>query len=710
MRVLSTPAALVRLSAPLLLAAGAAGASQVDIQGPPGSIGFGSSVTVLPNGNIVVTDPYAGVGEQGAVHLYGPDGTLISTLTGSSPQDHIGAQGPSGGGGVTVLSSGNFVISSPAWDNGGASDAGAVTWVDGTTGLSGSISAANSLVGSASGDQVGTHVVALGNGNYVVGSPYWSNGAAPQVGAITWGNGATGIAGAVGAANSLIGPEDYDAVGINGVLPLVNGNYVVGSQSWGLGLGAVTWGDGSIATTGVVSIANSLIGATGGESLHLAYALANGNYVVTSSSWNNGEVDAAGAAAWCNGATGTAGVISATNALVGTHPGDAVGGGGVTALTNGNYVVRSPQWGDGVNTKLGAATWGDGATGLTGPVSAANSLIGTTALDGVSGTVTALSNGNYVVVSRTWQNGAIFHAGAVTWGNGTTGTTGAVSTANSLVGTHASDNVGLSGVVALGNGNYVVASPAWNDSVGAVTWLEGSSASSGVVSGANSLIGATPGDAIGNNGLVTPLSDNNYVVSSYYWNDGPATHLGAVTWGNGSTGTTGVVSAANSLVGTSTDDQVGLAGVAALPNGRYVIASPQWNVGPAQDVGAVTWRAGGGPEAGTISPSNSLVGSAQADRIGNAGVSALADGDYVVDSTYWSSSGVFVAGAVSLGNGNRASVGPLNRNNSVFGTKSYSGASQDFAYDAARKQLVVGQPASNAVTLFVLPLFADDFE
>ena len=47
-------------------------------------------------------------------------------------------------------------------------------------------------------------------------------------------------------------------------------------------------------------------------------------------------------------------------------------------------------------------------------------------------------------------------AGAVTWGNGTTGISGTVSAANSLVGSTASDQVGIGGITALSNGNYVV--------------------------------------------------------------------------------------------------------------------------------------------------------------------------------------------------------------------------------------------------------------
>src|SRR4030095_12306442 len=90
----------------------------------------------------------------------------------------------------------------------------------------------------------------------------------------------------------------------------------------------------------------------------------------------------------------------------------------------------------GALSAVGAATWGNGTTGLTGTVSAANSLIGSKAGDniGIGGAI-ALANGNYVVRSTGWDNGSIVDAGALTWGSGTTGVTGTVSVANSMAGT-----------------------------------------------------------------------------------------------------------------------------------------------------------------------------------------------------------------------------------------------------------------------------------
>mgnify|MGYP000508753390 CR=1 FL=1 len=47
--------------------------------------------------------------------------------------------------------------------------------------------------------------------------------------------------------------------------------------------------------------------------------------------------------------------------IVGSNGLDSVGSGGVTALTNGNYVISSPSWSTNSQTyySLGAVTWGN---------------------------------------------------------------------------------------------------------------------------------------------------------------------------------------------------------------------------------------------------------------------------------------------------------------------------------------------------------------
>jgi hypothetical protein len=571
-----------------------------------GGVGSGG-VTALSNGNYVVAIPNWGNGDQyfaGAVTwgngVTGTSGEVsaANSLVGSTESDQIGYCGFNDSNCVTALSNGNYVVASPHWDNGAAADAGAVTWVNGATGLSEVISEANSLVGRTAGDQAGCRlrdqiilngcnngVTALSNGNYVVASPYWHNGATADAGAVTWGNGATGVSGAVSAANSLVGSTMDDKIGFYLVTALSNGNYVSASPYWDNGAeldaGAVTWGNGSTGRSGSVSAANSLVGTFGDrvgcygdwtdptdpKSIYPCYyggvtALSNGNFVVVSPRWQG-----SGAVTWGNGATGVSGVVSEANSLVGSSDGDKIGfcehSNCVAALSSGNYVVVSPYWDDGPIADAGAVTWGNGATGVSGWVSADNSLVGSTYWDGVgSGGVTALSNGNYVVVSNKWHNGAAADAGAVTWGNGSTGTSGMVSAANSLVGSTNGDSVGNYGVTALSNGNYMITSPRWQNGaggrVGAVTWGNGSTGTSGAVSAANSLVGSTAGDEIGtelfdSTSKVFELNNGNYVVWSPDWDNGTVVDGGAVTLGNGiacAAGfTLGPISAANSVLG-----------------------------------------------------------------------------------------------------------------------------------------------------------------
>ena len=140
--------------------------------------------------------------------------------------------------------------------------------------------------------------------------------------------------------------------------------------------------------------------------------------------------------------------------LTGSTASDQVGNNAPIAMSNGHYVVRSINWDNGTVTNAGAATWGNGTTGITGVVSSSNSLVGSTASDqvGVTG-VTALSNGHYVVGSHSWDNGTRVDAGAVTWGNGSSGISGVITATNSLVGNTANQAVGGS-VISHSDGSF----------------------------------------------------------------------------------------------------------------------------------------------------------------------------------------------------------------------------------------------------------------
>ncbi len=403
----------------IIVSAGADGAlpqyQYVD-PNPVAGNAFGTTVTVLPTGNVVIgasSDDFTAAG-AGASYLFnGLTGALISTLTGASAGEGLG-------GAPTVIGD-NYLYARAGWTNNGATSAGAVTWGSGVTGVAGVVSATNSLVGTSANDKVGSAVNPLGNGNYLVSASSWTNGTAASAGALTWFRGTAGITGAVSATNSLVGTSANDKVG--GTIALrPDGSYVMRASSWTNGTatsaGAVTWGSGTTAITGAVSATNSLVGTSANDSVGGTITfLSNGNYVVTSSGWSNGTATKAGAATWGSGTVGITGVVSAVNSLVGTSVNDGQGI-QVKSLANGNYIVAASSWTNGVAGAAGAVTWINGTTGLTGVISTTNSLVGSTPNDAVGKTLTALTNGNYVVSTTQWTNGTMISAGAVTWATG----------------------------------------------------------------------------------------------------------------------------------------------------------------------------------------------------------------------------------------------------------------------------------------------------
>ncbi|KAA0133715.1 hypothetical protein FYZ48_23180 [Gimesia chilikensis] len=596
--------------------------------------------------------------------------SVNNSLVGSSISDHVGSieafNGVSTETSITVLSNGNYIVSSPYWNNGSVLNAGAVTFASGTAGISGVISSTNSLVGSSTNDEIGgwtwggmRSITELSNGNFVISSPDWDHGSATDAGAVTFGNGTTGVTGVLSAANSLVGSSSDDQVGLfdyyglSFVTTLTNGNYVVSSPFWDnddlSDAGAVTFGNGTTGTTGIITSANSLVGSSSDDSLGFTNSqgisavtpLSNGNYVVSSPDWDNGSNQDAGAFTFGNGISGTSGIINASNSLVGSSADDELGSmdfeqtSAVTALPNGNYVLTSPSWDNGDLYNAGAVTFGDGTTGVTGVISAANSLIGTIDNDrlGYSG-VTVLTNGNYVITSPFWNNpngeyGIAYAAGAVTFANGSTGITGTISESNSLVGTDSDDTVGgtnydgFTGVIPLTNGNYVVSSRNWSvgleANAGAVTFGNGTTGVQGPVSSENSLIGTQIGDLVGDISFtgfnsVHALPNGNYVVMASYWDNGTIQDAGAITLGNGSTGTSGVISANNSLVGSSHYDYLGINDpegtyeLTILDNSNFLVTSPGWDMGANYNLAAVTFGNGTNGINGPLSANNSVSG------------------------------------------------------------------------------------------------------
>ena len=679
------------------------------------------TVFALSNGNVVVARPYQDVMidtipiiNAGSVTLYnGATGAMIgSPLTGSHEDDKVGLVSVTETSGQVValtdpdLTKGNYVVSSPNWDNGPATDAGAATWVDGRTGQTrladgtagGSIiTPENSLVGSKANDKVGEinsytglGLIPLPNGHYVVRSYSWDNDSVTDAGAVTLGNGNGTTVGPVSMANSLVGSKTEDQVGRRSITVLTDGDYVVSSSLWDgtatngtniLNVGAVTlrhgvFGDGA-SPNGPVTVANSLVGSKAedrvGESI---YPLPNGHYVVLSQFWDGTAADGSanitdvGAVTWSHGDGTTVGPVTVVNSLVGSKENDSIGHGVVSKISK----PTQDSW---INSYKNFYMTGERG-------------------------VTVLSNGNYVVSSPLWDGTAadgstnISNVGAATWRKGDgTSANGPVTVSNSLHGSQAGDNVSSAGTVALSNGNYVVPSPLWAHAsvtaAGAATLCDDGAGAVGPVTETNSLHGTSSNDNVGINVLALTDSDHpergNYVVGSPDWDctdttgcSAPMPDVGAATWRKGVLGVgasvNGPVTVANSLVAsTSSAFTGGGKGGIRTAKGNYVVGTNGWKNSDGVPVGALTWINGetglpGGSGGSYISAGNSLVGRFSGERIG--GMSGdefypLPNGDYVFASPRNN-------GKVSLGHGDDGSYGPsrtfgvISAANSMLGT------------------------------------------
>ncbi|MCX7671748.1 MAG: hypothetical protein N2439_16975, partial [Anaerolineae bacterium] len=382
-------------------------------------------------------------------------------------------------------------------DYGAKTDVGAITWGNGTAGVKGVVSAANSFIGSSPADSLGySGGIVLANGHYVVRSPLWDNGAATDAGAVTWFNGTNGhawgrstVSGTIDSTNSLVGSSTSDAVGQAATLLNVdgapNGNLVIASPNWNNGAstkaGAATFMNGSAASSigkaGVVSAANSLVGGSANDCVGSGgvTALSNGAYVVSSPNWVNGTLTKAGAATWGNATTGVVGTVSASNSLVGRSANDLIGIGGVYQFQvkageapSYDYVVRSPYWNGGTSgeiSKAGALTWGNGTTGTTGTVSATNSAVGAYADQQLGMSMNFLPASKGLVVTVPSYNDGFWMGGLVVIGKPGAGGPGGDPVSSATFGANASANsiITPESITALLNAGTAVTLQANND-------------------------------------------------------------------------------------------------------------------------------------------------------------------------------------------------------------------------------------------------------
>jgi phosphodiesterase/alkaline phosphatase D-like protein len=718
-------------------------AASSDLLGPAGSGKFGTAVYTLPNGNFVVTDPEFSSGPQlkiGAVYLYaGTSHNLLNTMTGTTNNDMVGS------GGIEILKDGSFVVVSPRWNNGAATLAGAATWCDPTSGCPATVTAANSLVGDQTGDNVGTNwaltagafadsgdITPISGSAYLVRSARWGG----NKGAVTFcaSGSDSNCHGAVSAANSLVGStggSPGDLIGLN--LKLIpGGGYVVHSSYWSDTVNSKASTGAAVpcpatGCKGVISATNSLHGTLVSEQTAMSVeAFPNGAFVVSSYMW--GSSSGLGAVTYCASVSDPNCIgkpISASNSLVGKAAVDntMISSNGVTILPDGNYVVKSSSWKTDAGLRTGAATFctvSAGTSSCTGQnVTSANSLIGDWTQDSVGSAVIPLSGGAFLVTSAGWHDwtGAATYCSSIAACIGKT-----VSSTNSLVGGNkgvswsnstGGDQLSGGGIVVLSSGEYMVFSPHWDLAgtdleKGAVTFCPATGCT-GSVSLANSLSGANPNDQVGMASGIE-LAGGALIIASPYWNNAAISQAGAVTFCSSVADCKGqTVNASNSLVGDQASMQAGYYTNFTLSNGAYLVGSSNWNNGPETYAGALTWCPASGCKGMVVGSSNSLVGSHYYDYVGGYAVD-LGDGLYVTQNSSWQDGSLMGAGAVTLCSQTSGCSGPINSANSVIGSVQglydsggdYYNSFDSYNYDAVHHQLLVGLPLENKVVFFMI--------
>lgn len=519
-------------------------------------------IPVLGNGNFLIVEPGAddGTTNIGSVRLIdGATGEQIGgTVSGETTQDFVGSAG------VFVLANGDYVIASPDYDVNGLSDAGSVLLVDGATG-----EPIAELGGDQAGDALGSSgVTALDNGNFTVASQLDDDGPFVDAGSVRLVDGSNGAQ--IGAA--VFGDKAEDLLGSEGVVELANGNFVISSSGDDAGTavdaGSVILVDGETGVT----IGSPVVGSVDVENLPTfdPTPLPNGNYVVVSTSASSNGLFDNGAVWLVDGSTGA----QIGSILQGEDNFDALGSGRVVALSNSNFAVISPFDDEMGLRNPGSVRLVDGTTG---------SVI--TALYGESdddlygeGAVTELANGN-VVVATPNADGAEERVGLVQLFDPSLTTE-----VNSQAGDQRGDSLGdFPGVIALRNGNYVIAATADDDGAefgGTVRLMDGTT---GDQIGAT-IVGDQDFDSVGTN--VLELLDGSFLVVSSGESDGPGDELGTIRKIDSATG----AQFGESEIGESSFD-FGDATVTEPEGGDFfVLATPFWDKDGLQDSGRVRLR------------------------------------------------------------------------------------------------------------------------
>lgn len=366
--------------------------------------------------------------------------------------------------------------------------------------------------------------------------------------------------------------------------------------------------------------------------------LENSNLVIASNQDNANSNSDAGVVMLINGETGE----QIGSSMTGDQSNDRLGE-VVVALSNGNFVIASRNDSDSVNNvnKAGSIRLINGSTGAQ----IGSTIYGDNAFDNFGDRVTALPNGNFVVISvnadiSDGMGGFISGVGSVALVDGTTG----ALIGTPITGDHPGDTLGRSGVHALANGHYTISS-SWDDVDDGMGGLLTDAGSVILVNGTTgaaitTMTGDNANDQFGSQGVMS-LTNDEFMVTSNYDDVAGNADAGSVKFFNANTGAQIGVT----LHGSSANDYFGLGNRFQMSNGNIVITSRLYNLGATQ-TGKVD-LINGSTKANIVTLSE-----VEADaQFGLSGVRDLNNGNFVVVSDRKDNMGAADVGSIKIFNG-----------------------------------------------------------
>lgn len=578
---------------------------------------LGSKVPIITGGGLIVVPD----------HLDDTNGAdsgavHIFTTTGKLVATFRGqAAGDQLGSTVTSLTNGNFIISAPLMDANGLNGAGVQILVNGTTGEE---------IARVSGDQANDGIGAsgireAGNGaTYVLASVSDDDGATLNAGSIMIVSASTGA-----VLNTIRGGAANDALdGDRGIVTYsTTGHIGLIDRTTQGNRGAFIYING---TTG--NLIGQINGVNGndwnnsklGNTTNEGFELLNGNLLLYAGGMDNGALNVAGACIVVNATTGLeVGRISgaAANEQLGFILSNEI-------ITNGNFLCPGPF----ANANVSAVIYGNGVTATE-----INRITGGSVGDGFF-RFGVLSNGNWVITSSFFDGGAGADTGVAITVNGTTGVE-----LNRVEGGTANDQLGNSNqFFNLGNNNFLVTSSVADNgaivNAGVVIMIDGTTGLE-----ITRFSGSTANDNFGTASTgVLVLNNNNFVICAPNFDSGAIVDAGVAILVNGSTGVE-----ISRLTGTTASDQICSGGATKMNNNNFIVESPLHDVNGIVNAGSFTLIDG---DTGVVI--GQIAGDQANDSFGNANSIPITDSDSIVLSAPNNDVGTIVdAGALIVMDG-----------------------------------------------------------